>query len=102
MPIYEIPLSPEAQKFTIDLAGETYQINLYWCGAANAWVMDLADTLGTPIISGIPLVANTDLFAQYPYLNLGGQLIAQTDNAPNSPPTYNNLGSAGRLYFVTP
>lgn len=98
---YEIPLSPEAQKFDIVLAGVDYLISVYWGTRTNTWLIDIANAAGTPILTGIPLVANTDLLAPYPYLNFGGQLIAQTDNAPNVPPTYDNLGITGHLYFVT-
>lgn len=98
---YEIPLTPEAQKFSITLAGITYQISVYWGTRTDCWLIDIADNNGTPILRGIPLVANVDLLAPYPYLNLGGQLIAQTDNSPNIPPTYSNLGITGHLYFVT-
>lgn len=102
MATYEIPLSPEAQTFSIDLAGVEYQLTLVWNSIANIWVLNLTTANGnSPILSGIPLVANTDLLAPYGYLNLGGQLVAKTDNNPFNPPTYENLGVTGRLYFIT-
>lgn len=101
MTIYEIPTSPEAQSFTIELAGITYGINLYFCEPAAAWVIDLTSQDGTQILSCVPLVTGVDLFEQYPYLNLGGKLFALTDNDPDAPPTFADLGTTGHLRFET-
>jgi hypothetical protein len=99
---YEIPTTPEAQNFSISLAGINYNISLHWCNPASVWVIDLLDNLGNKILSGIPLVVNVDLLQSYAYLNLGGALIAQVDDSPSENPTYDNLGTVGHLYFVTP
>ena len=98
---YEIPLSPELQTFSIELAGVAYRLNLWWNEVVSAWVVDIADSKENPILRGIPLVANVDLLEPYPYLNFGGQLIAQTDNNIEIPPMFDNLGVTGHLYFVT-
>jgi hypothetical protein len=97
----EIPLSPDNQIFSIDLAGVTYRLTVLWNTPAAVWVLDIADILDNPILQGIPLVTGVDLLSPYPYLNFGGKLIAQTDNVPDVPPTYNDLGITGHLYFVT-
>jgi hypothetical protein len=100
---YEIPLLPQAQRFNIVLGGNEYQLNVYWNNQNFTWVIDLYDSTGTnQILTVIPLVTGTDLFSQYAYLNLGGQLIAQTDGDIYTPPTYSNLGSTGHLYFIIP
>lgn len=101
MATYEIPLTPEAQLFQIKLAGVTYSLNLVWNNVANAWVLDIADENNIPILRGIPLVPGVDLLGPYPYLNFGGQLVAQTDNGVTIPPTYDNLGTTSHLLFVT-
>lgn len=97
---YEIPLTPEAQSFHITLGGIDYSLRLLWNAPDSVWLLDLNDTNGTPILQGIPLVTGVDLLAQFAYLGLGGQLVAQTDNAPDAVPTVDNLGVTGRLYFV--
>jgi hypothetical protein len=102
MNIYEIPLTNDAQIFSIDLAGIEYQINLYWCDAAGIWVIDLADNAtGVAILSGVPLVAGPDLLAQFAYLRIGGKLSAYTEGNINSAPTYDNLGVTGKVTFTT-
>ena len=98
---YEIPLTPNAQTFTISLNNVTYTMTLVWNGQNNTWVLDIADANGNGILSGITIVANNDLLSPYPYLNFEGQLIAETDVDLTTPPVYDNLGTTGHIYFVT-
>ncbi|CBJ42544.1 phage baseplate plug protein [Ralstonia solanacearum] len=98
---FEIPLDPRPQTFSIWLVGVQYQFTLQWRDTTNGgWFLDIADRALNPIISGIPLVTGVDLLAQHKYLGLGFELWVQTD-AADAPPTYNNLGIASHLYFVT-
>ncbi len=97
---YEIPLVANPQNFSIALGGVSYNLNVYWNVAGSVWCLDIADSLNNKILSGIPLVTGTDLLAPYAYLNFGGKLIAQTDQDLTAPPTFDNLGTAGHLYFV--
>jgi len=101
MKAYEIPLSPEPQKFSIQLADRTYQMRFYWCKYHGSWMFDLGDSLNAPILQGIPVVTGTDLLGQYAHLELGGAIIAQTDYDPDVVPTYENLGQLGRVFFLT-
>ena len=100
--IFEVPLTAQIQSFTCALAGVTYTLKLQWNNKTNTWQIDILDIGGTPLVSGIPMVANVDLLEQYAYLNFGGMLIAQTDSDPNLAPTFDNLGTLSHLYFVTP
>lgn len=101
MPAYEIPLSAEAQKLDIALAGVTYKLRFVWNATSCCWILDVADADDNPLALGVPLVTGLDLLAQYAYLGIAGSLIVQTDNDTDAVPTYGNLGTAGRLYFVT-
>lgn len=98
--VYIVPLLPTPQTFEITLGTTTYNLTVKWNTVSICWVLDIADTANTTIVSGIPLVTGADLLAQYGYLNFGGKLIVQTDNAPNAVPTYANLGADSKLYFV--
>lgn len=98
--LIEIPLTPRAQKFAIQLAGVQYQMTLIWRNAAG-WVLDIANNDRTPLIQGIPLVAGADLLAQYRYLGIGGQLFVMSDPAVLAPPTQTNLGIETHLYFFS-
>lgn len=97
---YRMPLLATPQTLSITLAGVVYNLNVYWCRQASAWILDIADSANRPLLNGVPLVTGADLLAQYGYLGFGGQLIAQTDHNALLPPTFDNLGSAGNLYFV--
>ena len=98
---YEIPLQANAQKFSITLAGVEYQARLDWCAAdQGGWLLSLANATGAPLAAGIPLVTGADLLAQYAHLGIGGALYVATDGDPAAPPTYANLGSLARLYWV--
>jgi hypothetical protein len=99
---YTVPLVPQAQTLAITLAGVAYNLNVYWNVPNASWMLDLLDVDSDPIITGIPLVTGSDLLEQYAYLELGGQLIAQTTNNTFEVPTYADLGTTGLLYFVVP
>jgi hypothetical protein len=100
MAFYEIPLSPRPQRMTLNLGGSIYQLRFGFANEAEGgWFMDIADSLGNPMVTGIPLVTGADLLAQYRYLGIPGRLWVTTDGAPNAVPTYANLGSAGHLFF---
>lgn len=101
MTFSEIPLGPVPRKLSITLAGIVYQLRTFWCDPQSAWVLNIADANGKDIVNGIPLVTGLDLLDQFGYLLFGGQLIAQTDNAKDVPPTLASLGSSGHLYFAT-
>lgn len=96
---YLVPLQPTPQKFAIFLAGVQYVINYKWCAPFGAWIMDISDAGGDPIVTGIPLITGSDLLGQFEYLGIGGGLIVQTTS--DAVPTDDNLGTTSNLYFVT-
>lgn len=97
---YEIPLSAQPQAFNIALAGTTYGFTVRWNVPNASWVIDIADSSGNAIVSGIPMVTGVDLLEQYGYLDFGFQLIAQTDNSPDTVPTFAALGTTAHLYAL--
>lgn len=99
---FEIPLSPAPQNFTITLAGVQYQFAVTWNVCNASWMIDILDSSGTPILSGIPMVTGADLLEQFGYLGFGFQLVAQTDGNPDAVPIYSNLGQTSHLYAIVP
>ncbi len=95
--VYEIPTSPKPQQFFVTFPnGNTYQIRLiYQFNDDDCWLMDIADSTGSALVSGIPLVTGADLLAQYAYLGLGVSMWVTTDGDPYEPPHYWNLGLTG-------
>ena len=100
MNFYEIPLSPNPQRFAITLGGADYNLNFYWDVPANCWMLDIDDANESPLVQGIPVVPGLDLLYQYKYLGIAGSLVVQTDYNTDAVPTYENLGVTGRVYFV--
>jgi len=99
MQITEIPLSPDNQLFRIQLAAVTYTLQIIWRDAAG-WIMDVMDSGGTPILSGVPLVTGANLLAQYPQLGISGALVVATDVGAPDDATKTNLGTYAHLLFV--
>lgn len=96
----EIPLSPKAQSFQIELGGIDYQMRWRWCTPAACWVLDIADVNAVPIVCGLPVITGADILGQHKHLGIPGALIAQTDHNPDAVPTFTNLGVTGHVYFV--
>lgn len=99
---FEIPTSPEPEHFTITLDNVVYTMTLKWNTASNCWVLDIGDINNVVILGGIPLVTGCDLLEQFKYMGFGGGLIAQSDEDVAMPPTFQNMGSNGHLYYITP
>lgn len=98
--IMEIPLSGVPESFAISLAGIEYRLAVRWRDPAPGWVLDIADSSGNAVLSGVPLVTGADLLGQHKHLGIGGALYVQTDGNPDAVPTMANLGTGSHLYFV--
>lgn len=97
---YEIPLTAEAQQFTIAMVGKSYWLVVRWCPPALAWTLDINDADRNPLVTGLHLVTGADLLAQFGYLGFGGELRVQTDHDLDTPPTATNLGDTSHAYFI--
>ena len=102
MATYEIPMTPTPQTFRVSLVGVTYQLTVRWNSMAGVWVLDISSADGVKILSGLPIVANTDLLEPFAYLGIGGKLAAQTTADLTAPPTVDGFGATSKLYFITP
>lgn len=97
----EIPLTPQAQKFTITLAETIYRMRVtYNDSEAGGWVLDIGANDGTLILAGLPLVAGTDLLAQHAHLQFGGKLVLTSDRGAGETPGYADLGLTSHLFFI--
>jgi hypothetical protein len=100
--IFEIPLSiGTPQQFSVTLSQVDYLMTLRYRNVIEGgWFLDIADISGNSIVEGIPLVTGVDLLEQYKHLGFTGALRVQTTNDPDAVPTFENLGAAGKLYWV--
>ncbi len=99
--VVEIPLQPTPQQLTVTLNGVDYKLKVVWNEQNQSWVMDIADSGGNAIASGLPLVTADDLLEQLGYLGIGGKMLIQTDFNTMAVPTFSNLGTTGHLYFMS-
>lgn len=98
----EIPLAVgQPQTLAVSLVGTTYNLTIKWNTIDQLWVLDLYDSNNNLLVGGINMVPGQNLLSPYGYLEIGGQLIIQTDNDPNANPTFDSLGSTTHLYFLT-
>lgn len=91
---YEIPLTPDAQAFQIQIAETVYLIRVHFAGG---WLLDISDSDGVPMVHGIPLVTGADLLEQYRYLGFGAAMYVVTPD--DLPPGYPDLGVSAHLVF---
>lgn len=75
-------------------------MNLVWRDGMG-WVLDLLDSGGTGIASGLPLITGVDLLEQYNHLGLGFGLLVACDDPGQEYPTKTDLGIGSHLYVVT-
>jgi len=97
---YEIPTKPYSERFNISLNNVIYQILKVWNVANQSWIIDISDSNGNPILSGVPLITGADLLDQYRHLLFGGEMECQTDHNLQAVPTYDNMGSESHLYWL--
>jgi hypothetical protein len=101
---FEVPTGPAPRTQLVSLNGTVYTLTLTWCDPASCWMVEIDDEEGNLILGCQPLVTGADLLAQFAYLSIGGggALIVQSTNDPNVVPTFETLGSTGKLFFVSP
>lgn len=99
MQINEISLSPDNQQFRILLGDTTYTLRIIWRDTAG-WIMDVMDSGGAVLLSGVPLVTGVNLLQQYPQSGIDGELVVITDKGAPEDPTKDNLGIYSHLIFV--
>lgn len=99
--LYKIPLVNVPQRFNIELAGRPLTFESKWNGQHSAWEINIYDGLTEdPLILAFPLVTGVNLLAQFAHLGIDGQFIAYTDGNETAPPTLDNLGDGGNLYYL--
>jgi hypothetical protein len=99
--INEVPLIASPQTLSVSMSGQTYNLRVTWNVPGQCWLLDVADALGTPLLTGLPLVTGANMLGQFAYVGLAGVLYVGTDGAPDEPPTFTNLGTQGHLYYAT-
>lgn len=85
---------------TVTLDGALYRLSFAWNYRASYWSMSILDAAGAPLIQGLRIVLNLDLFRQFPGRSLPpGALYAVDPSDTITDPAFDDL-SAGRVTLV--
>lgn len=98
----EIPLKATPQSLGVVLSGKSYRMKVKWNWIEECWVVDLADSAGRPLASGLAMVTGADMLGQLGHLGFVGQMFPSSDQDPDAVPTFTNLGTTGHLFYRTP
>lgn len=99
MQFNEIPLTPDNQKFLVTIGGLVCTMSLIWRDVAG-WTLDVMDSGGNALMTGLPVLTGVDLISQHPDLGIKGRLVVVTDNDAPGETTKNNLGVKSHLIFI--
>jgi hypothetical protein len=106
--IAEIPTlagQPFSENVTWD--GVAYALQFKWNPSIQAWMLDISDTAGVPLLMGLALVTGCDVLEQFIYLPLGAHTAITVMTigpgiSPDTVPNFDNLGADGHVYLVMP
>lgn len=98
---YEVPLSPNPQRFVIGLVDVPYNCSVYWNQVSECWCIDIADVDQNMLVAALPIVTGVDMLAQHRHLGFGGSLVVQVAGEPYSDVAYQDLGVGALMLFVT-
>jgi hypothetical protein len=86
----------------VALEGRSYGIHWLWNARDNAWAFSIADADGAPILSGVRVVLNSDLFGYSADTRLpGGRLVVIDPSGATEEPTLATLGHSCLPVYVT-
>lgn len=101
MSVYKVPITGSTpQRFSIGWSSGSFDLRFTYCvSPEGGWILDIrsADS-DVPLVCGIPLVTGADLLEPYRYLGFVEKLYVVTAGAPDTVPTFDDLGSLSNLY----
>ena len=95
MALYEIPLTPQNQKFNISLGGKQYKLQFIY--RLDAWFFDVLDTSENMLISSLLICQGVNLLEQYQHI-LKGAFYSLNANKDESQ-AFSDLGRNIKLYW---
>jgi len=86
--------------FQITLSGSIFNLIFRFNTRNNRWFMDINDAVGNPVLLGVPLLVDTNLFGQYTSLNLPDGIMFPTDDTGTGiQPTLYSFGTECTLWY---
>lgn len=102
MALNVLPLDSDDAKYTIDitLSGILLRYSFYYNGRGDFWTLDVYDTDDNPIVGGIKLVADWELWGQFNDARLPpGPLYCVDTSGQGTDPGADDLGSRVILVY---
>lgn len=99
----EIPLETGVPYFDVqaDLDGATYVLTLRWNTRSLGWILDVADSSETTIVSGVRVVVDFPILAYQGTRRPPGALLFSDTSGEGVDPGADDLGDRVRLYYLT-
>jgi len=104
MSVQELPVRSDfkAYSFQVNLDGQVYEIKIRFNTRVGRWYINIKDTSGNEILSGIKLLTNIPLIGQYQSLaNLPpGEFMCIDETGYNKDAGINDLGNDVKLVYI--
>ena len=93
--------SPRSYRFTTTLEGVVYQFQFEYNARTDRWSMTVADSNGSPFVSGIVLLNKQESICQYPDRGLPPGLLYPVDESGfGENPNGTNFGVTAKLVYI--
>lgn len=86
-------------KVPVDGNNLSLQLTLTYNELAKYWVLNISNSAGEALISGLPVVPSRDLLEQYKYLGIGSAYLVPTQTVVDQWPNTKTLGSEWYLLW---
>ncbi len=103
MTLFQIPTQPNYPWYTfkVPLSGTLFTLIFRYNSRMSRWMLDIADSIGNPIVVGLPILINRNIAGQYSTL-AGvpvGVFFATDDTQTESQPTMNSFQVDHTLFY---
>lgn len=105
MQVFVMPMRNDFPSYTFksDLTDVIYTINVRFNTRMQRWIIDVLDASGNPIVVGLPVLLEVDLYGRFVRETLpAGKLIPIADTLDQPQPTRNSFGNTHSLLYVQP
>lgn len=90
-------------SFQITLTGVIYNFQIYFNGRMNRWILNINDSSGNQILSGVPVLIERNLTGQYGTLKIPAGVFLAADNTnQGTQPTQYSFGIDHSMYYIDP
>ncbi|WP_427112443.1 phage baseplate plug family protein [Megasphaera sueciensis] len=93
IPLQAVPNKTFYVTGYVDNSNIILQLTLSYNELEECWMMDIADSEGSSILSAIPLIPAQNILEQYAYLGIGSMYLVPKQTVKEEWPSYTTLTS---------